>query len=323
MFIRNSGTLIDNTQFVGAFRILDFKQDSRSPFMGHPVSCAHHASLQLQVIQRPSRGRYRAAHSPWQAAPLRWTWPFRLRLTLTCIPPLQLHGDASCYKRARESVYNESKRARPISRVDGSRFRLALSNDPPLSCHFTPLGLSLITSLSSRYLLLSSRPPTQLSFPRPPAPSTTTLIRAASGVTLNSGSTVMYNDKSWRRQGMDLCKKSKARHFARKILIALLQAVISYLFASDNMHFSNYQKYTYFWFEENCIVPKSQIQLFFYSFHDRKNDFEACKQLTKYKSENNFVRSSKYLCKNSNLLLEYQNLLQHCLRFLCNYLIIQ
>lgn len=92
--------------------------------------------------------------------------------------------------RELERVYNESESS-SNSRVDGSRFRLALSNDPPLSCHSAPLGLSLITSLSSRYLLLSSHPPIQPSLPRPPPTSTTAPIRAASGVTLNSGPAAM------------------------------------------------------------------------------------------------------------------------------------
>lgn len=88
-----------------------------------------------QVIQRPSRGRYRVAHSPWRAAPLRWMWLLRLP---PCISPSQLHGDASCCRRARECI--TSRRARTSSRVDGSRFCLALSNDPPLSCHSAPLS---------------------------------------------------------------------------------------------------------------------------------------------------------------------------------------
>lgn len=62
----------------------------------------------------------------------------------------------------RERVYNEPEST--DSRVDGSRFRLALSNDPPLSCHYAPLGLSLITSLSSR------APPFAHPHPRRPLP---------------------------------------------------------------------------------------------------------------------------------------------------------
>jgi len=42
-----------NRQYVVRARISHFKQDSRPPFMGHSVSRAYRASLQLQVIQRP------------------------------------------------------------------------------------------------------------------------------------------------------------------------------------------------------------------------------------------------------------------------------
>lgn len=80
------------------------------------------------------------------------------------------------------------------SRVDGSRFRLALSNDPPLSCHSAPLGLSLITSLSVTSCSLP-HPPTQPSLPpvhpSPPLPVVNHCPYLASGVTLNSGPAAM------------------------------------------------------------------------------------------------------------------------------------
>lgn len=83
-----------------------------------------------------------------------------------CIPPSQLHGDASCCRRARECI--TSRRARTSSRVDGSRFRLALSNDPPLSCHSASLSDPL--SLPLFPAVISCSFPTH---PTPPPPSFT------------------------------------------------------------------------------------------------------------------------------------------------------
>lgn len=83
-----------------------------------------------------------------------------------------------------------SRRARTSSRVDGSRFRLALSNDPPLSCHSAPLSDPLSLPLFPAVILCPflAHPAT---LPRPPPSSTIAPVQAASGVTLNSGPAVI------------------------------------------------------------------------------------------------------------------------------------
>lgn len=84
---------------------------------------------------------------------------------------VQLHGDAGTWMHP-VGEYNELE---PDSRVDGSWFRLALSNDPPLSCqpplprslsffhsicliHSVSPCSSLITSLSTRLTISSTAP---------------------------------------------------------------------------------------------------------------------------------------------------------------------
>lgn len=71
--------------------------------------------------------------------------------------PVQLHGDAETWMHP-VGEYNELE---PDSRVDGSWFRLALSNDPPL--FLSPLSLHPLFHYSS--LFLSSVPLVSLYFP--------------------------------------------------------------------------------------------------------------------------------------------------------------
>jgi len=164
-----------------AFCILILNSDLHPPFIDH-------LTYHVRTVYRCNwfsvhRGGGPAWHSPYGLRPCDERGPsISLCLSLASRPCncTEMHPAT----RELERVYNESS---SNSRVDGSRFRLALSNDPPLSCHSTPLGLSLITSLSSRYLLLSSQP----SLPRLPPSSTTSPVRAASGVTLNSGPAAM------------------------------------------------------------------------------------------------------------------------------------
>lgn len=94
--------------------------------------------------------------------------------------PAAARRDASCCRgRARECI--TSLESSSDSPVDGSWFRLALSNDLPLHCHSTSLGLSLIISLFRAVaFLLLFLPALIADEPLPPY--------TASSVTLNSGS---------------------------------------------------------------------------------------------------------------------------------------
>lgn len=116
--------------------------------------------------------------------------------------------------REPERVYNESESSSD-SRVDGSRFRLALSNDPPLSCHTLcpSRALSLSHYLSFQPLTSCSLPVHLSNLPSlvHPSSSTTAPIRAASGVTLNSGPATMCPTT---RTDVD---KARPIHEARRI----------------------------------------------------------------------------------------------------------
>lgn len=166
--------------------------------------------------------------------------------------------------REPERVYNESESSSD-SRVDGSRFRLALSNDPPLSCHSVPLGPSLITSLSlsSRYLLLSSHPPT-IHLPSLVHPQRRPLPRAASGVTLNSGPAAMCPttradvDKARPMHGVE-SKESLAKKLSMAQSLRCGCKQLSITCSREAMRVSIITKITNIRLEENCIVQRSNI----------------------------------------------------------------
>lgn len=122
---------------------------SQSRFTRHPVyaaRCVHSFRCKCTMHGSRDRGGSGVARSMAQGplaegvhGVLRWMWP----------PPpafVQLHGDAETWMHP-VGEYNELE---PDSPVDGSWFRLALSNDPPLSCH--PLSRSFSHSV---YLSLS------------------------------------------------------------------------------------------------------------------------------------------------------------------------
>lgn len=226
MPVRNFVALIDNTQFVHAFRISILNSDLRPP-------CGPSSIICVPCIAATAASIAEAVHTrQCELRPCDERGP-SVSLCLSLAPHPCNCTEMHPATRELERVYNESESSSD-SRVDGSQFRLALSNDPPLSCHSIPLGFSLITSLFSRYLLLSSHPPIQPSLPCPPSSSTTAPIRATSGVTLNSGPAAICPTRADVDKARSMHEAKSKENLARKI--SMVQSFhsdypVSYLFA--------------------------------------------------------------------------------------------